>query len=155
MRLELEKLDKDGEFAHVYQPKELSLEETDLRIIEPVEAHGQVRRKGEEVQVSGRLKTRVEAPCARCLKPVAIPISTAFSERFVTAVRWRSEGEHELAPEDLSLALFDGEAIDVDQLVREEILLATPAQVFCREDCQGLCPVCGSDKNAADRKSVV
>ena len=68
----------------------------------------------------------------------------------MTAVSWKSEAEHELVPEDLNLALFDGEAIDLDQLVREEILLATPAQVFCREDCQGLCPVCGSDKNIAE-----
>jgi len=147
MRLELEKLDRDGGFAHVYRPQELSLEDPDLRLVEPVEVRGRVQRKGGEVQVSGTLKTKVEAPCARCLKPVGVPISTEFSERFVTAVRWRSEGEHELAPEDLNLALFDGEAIDLDQLVREEILLATPVQVFCREDCKGLCPVCGSDRN--------
>lgn len=150
MQLELEKLDRGGEFAHVYPPQNLSLEDRDLRLVEPVEVRGRVQRKGEEFEVSGTLKTKVEAPCARCLKPVVIPISAEFSERFVTAVRWRSEGEHELAPEDLNLALFDGEAIDLDQLVREEILLGTPTQIFCREDCKGLCAVCGSDRNVAE-----
>lgn len=150
MRLDLEKMEKDGGFEHVYVPDELSLEERDLRLIEPVEIRGRVRRNNDEVQAVGKLKTKVEATCARCLKPVAIPISAEFSERFVTAVRWRDEEEHELAPEDLNLSLFAGDAVDLDQLVREEILLAMPAQVFCREDCKGLCPTCGVDRNTND-----
>ena len=49
--------------------------------------------------------------------------------------------------EDLNLAVFDGAAIELDDLVREEILLALPGHVLCREDCKGLCPVCGIDRN--------
>lgn len=150
MRLELENLEKDGRFDHVYAPADLLLEERDLRLVEPVRVVGRVRRQSEEAQVAGTLTATVETPCARCLKPVLLPIKTQFSERFVTAVSWRSEEQHELAAEDLNLALFDGEAIDLDGLVREEILLAAPAQVLCREDCQGLCPVCGNDRNARD-----
>ena len=150
MRLELENLEKDGGFAHVYAPEELQLDERDLTLTEPARVEGRVRRRGEEVQVSGTLTTKVETPCDRCLKPVLIPIKAEFSERFVTAVSWRSEEQHELASEDLSLSVFDGETIDLDGLVREEIVLAAPAQVFCREDCKGLCPVCGGDRNLAD-----
>lgn len=147
MRLELENLERDGGFEHVYAPSEFVLEERDLKLIEPVRVTGRVRRRGEEAQVSGTLVTTVETPCARCLKPVLMPIKAEFSERFVTAVSWRTEEQHELATEDLDLALFDGEMIDVDALVREEIVLAIPAQVFCREDCKGLCPVCGANRN--------
>jgi DUF177 domain-containing protein len=147
MRLELENLGKDASFAHSYAPVELRLEEQDLRLVEPARVAGHVRRKGEEVQVSGTLTTTVETPCARCLKPVLIPIKAEFFERFVTAVSWRTEELHELASEDLNLAVFDGKTIELDELVREEIELATPVQVFCREDCKGLCPVCGIDRN--------
>ena len=147
MRLELEKPGKDASFAHVYAPDELPLEEWDLGLVEPARVEGRVRGKGEEVEVSGTLTTTVETPCARCLKPVLIPIKTEFFERFVTAVSWRAEEQHELASEDLNLSVFDGETIDLDELVREEIELATPVQVFCREDCKGLCPVCGVDWN--------
>lgn len=147
MRLELENLEKDGDFGQVYEPEGLSLDESDLRLIKPVSVRGRLRRKGDEVEIAGTLRTAVETPCARCLKPVEVPIEGKFSERFVTAVSWRSEEQHELASEDLNLAVFDGEAIDLDELVREEIVLATPAQVLCREDCKGLCPVCGVDQN--------
>lgn len=149
MRLEFEHLEKDGQFAHVYQPDELGFEEAELRLIATAEVRGRVRRKGEEVELTGSVRTTVETPCARCLKPVSVSINTEFSERFVTAVSWRSEEQHELAREDLNLSVFDGKAIDLDQLVREEIALAAPTQVLCREDCRGLCPVCGIDRNVA------
>ena len=147
MRLELEKLEKGGNFAHVYPPEDLVLDERDLRLAEPAALSGRVRRKGEEVEVSGQLTTTVETPCARCLKPVLVPIRAEFAERFVTAVSWRSEEQHELASEDLNLSVFDGDSVDLDGLVREEIVLATPTQVLCRDDCKGLCEVCGLDRN--------
>lgn len=148
MRLQLENLDKEQRFAHTFQPNELSVEDSDLRLIEPAEISGRIRRKGHEVELIGKLQARVETVCARCLKPVAIPLATDFDERFATAVSWGAEEQHELASEDLNLSVFDGEAIDVDQLAREQLLLAKPAQALCREDCQGLCPVCGADMNA-------
>jgi len=147
MRLELENLGKGGGFAHDYAPDDLPLDERDLRLVEPARVAGRVKLRGEEVQVSGTLTTTVETLCARCLKPVVLPIKAEFSERFVTAVSWRSEEQHELASEDLSLSVFDGETIELDELVREEIVLATPAQVLCGKDCKGLCPVCGVDRN--------
>jgi uncharacterized protein len=52
-----------------------------------------------------------------------------------------------LLDEDLTLSVFDGAVIDVDDLVREQLLLALPAQVLCQDECKGLCPICGGDKN--------
>ena len=146
MRLELENLEKETRFANTYQPNEVSLD-SDLRLVEPVEISGRIRRNGDEVELTGNLATKFETVCARCLQPVAIPFSADFDERFATAVSWGAEEQHELASEDLNLSVFDGAAIDLDQLVREQLLLANPAQVLCREDCQGLCPVCGADRN--------
>ena len=149
MRLELENLEKDRQFAHTYQPNDLPLEDTDLRLIEPAEVRGQLRRGGHEVELTGSLTTTLETVCARCLKPVAIPFSADFDERFVRSVSWGAEEQHELASDDLNLSIFDGSGIDLDQLVREQLLLAKPAQVLCRDDCHGLCPVCGADRNTA------
>lgn len=147
MRLELENLEKDRQFAHTYQPDDLSLEDVDLRLIDPVELRGRIRLNASEVELLGSLKTTVETVCARCLKPVSIPFAADFDERFAPSVSWGAEEQHELSSQDLNLAVFDGAGIDLDQLVREQLLLAKPAQVLCREDCQGLCPVCGADKN--------
>jgi uncharacterized protein len=84
------------------------------------------------------------------LQPVELPITTEFNERFVRTVSWAAEEQHELQPEDLNIAVFDGEGIELDDLVREELLLALPVNVLCREDCKGLCPVCGIDRNLSN-----
>jgi len=79
MRLELENLEKVGNFEHVYRPEELPLDEGDLRLIEPVSVSGRLLRSAGEIEIAGELRTRVETPCARCLKTVAIPIRADFS----------------------------------------------------------------------------
>jgi uncharacterized protein len=148
MRIEVDKLkEHDGKFAHVYQVNELPLEDTEVRLVEPGEVSGRVRRAGKEIELQGNLHAKLEAICGRCLKPVELPIQTEFTERFVPAVSWAAEELHELKPEDLNLTVFDGEAIELDELVREELLLAVPDNVLCSEDCKGLCPGCGVDRN--------
>lgn len=149
MRIELDRLNElGGRFSHVYGVEELRLDD-DVQLTQPTEVRGEIHRHRDEVELRGELKAKVEASCGRCLKPVLLPVNSQFAERFVPAVSWRAEQQHELREEDLNLAVFDGEAIELDDLVREEILLAMPGQILCREDCKGLCPVCGIDRNAS------
>jgi uncharacterized protein len=150
MRIELDRLEElGGKFSEAYDVESLPLDEEDVRLAEPAEVRGRIRRSGQEVELRGELHAKIESLCSRCLKPVQLPIHAEFAERFVPAVSWRDEEQHELQEEDLNLAVFDGEAIELNDLVREEILLAVPAQILCREDCKGLCPTCGIDRNAS------
>ena len=151
MRIELDNLAEHGsKFSRVYQPTDLVLDDPDLRLGEPAEVRGRIRRQGGEVELRGELRTTIEVPCARCLKSVRLPVDAGFVERFVPSVSWRAEEQHELQEDELSLAVFDGEAIDLDDVVREEILLAIPDQVLCGESCKGLCPDCGADRNVSE-----
>lgn len=148
MRIELDRLEEsDGKFSRVYAIDDLVLGDEEVRLIAPAEISGHARRNGGEVELRGKLQAKLESVCGRCLQPVEVPISTDFTERFVRAVGWAADEQHELQEDDLNLAVFDGAAIELDDLLREEILLAVPANVLCREDCQGLCPICGIDKN--------
>ena len=151
MRIEVDRLKElGGRFSQLYEVGGLPLDDQDVVLAEPAEVHGRVRRSGNEVELRGEVRTRVQVGCSRCLKPVELPILAEFAERFVPAVSWRAEEQHELQAEDLNLAVFDGPAIELDDLVREEILLAVPARVLCREDCKGLCPLCAIDRNAGN-----
>jgi uncharacterized protein len=149
MRIELENLEHGGgAFSREYAPDDLRFDDQDLRLVEPVSVAGRIRRRNEEVELRGRLVTKVAVACGRCLKSVEFPIEVVFTERFTQAVAWKNEELHELQPEDLDLAVFDGEGIELDDLVKEEIVLAMPGHTLCREDCKGLCPNCGTDLNA-------
>ncbi|HYW73797.1 MAG TPA: DUF177 domain-containing protein [Pyrinomonadaceae bacterium] len=148
MRIDFENLERGGRgFSWEYAPGDLAFEKQELCLVAPVKVEGRVRRKDEQVELSGKLRAKVAVACGRCLKPVELPIELEFSERFTSAVAWKNEEQHELQPEELDLAVFDGEGIELDDLVREEILLAMPGHTLCQQECQGLCPVCGTDRN--------
>jgi|SRR5262252_1766670 len=151
MRIEIASDDDSGaRFSQIYERGALEFDQSELRLAEPVKVTGQVLRKSGEIELRGELYTRVALPCGRCLKEVELPIEVKFAERYAAAISWRSEEHHELSSDDLDLALVDGEAVELDDLVREEILLALPGQVLCSESCKGICPNCGADRNAGD-----
>jgi uncharacterized protein len=147
MRIELASLEGAKDFAHTYAPDALLRDEERLRLIEPADVAGQIRSSGRRAKVNGRLTSRVQVECDRCLKPVELPVDSQFDLEYVTPEDYQAQQAVELTEDDLDLSVFDGEAIDIDDLVSEELLLAVPAQVLCKDDCKGICPVCGQDRN--------
>ena len=148
MRIDLENLEKSGgKIDRTYATDELTFDERELQLLEPINVSGRIRRKDNEVDLRGKLHTKVAIPCGRCLKSVEFPIDVEFAERFTPAVSWKNEEQHELSEDDLNLAAFDGQSIELDDLVREEIVHALPGHVLCDEACRGLCPQCGGDLN--------
>jgi uncharacterized protein len=57
------------------------------------------------------------------------------------------EAELELLEEDMEVEFIHGETVDLDAIIREQVYLALPMKNVCREDCAGLCPVCGANLN--------
>ena len=150
MRIELVNLEQGrGEFAHVYQPAELGAFDERVSVIGPTTVNGRVRVAGAEVFVNGRIETRAQVECDRCLQQVETPVQTDFELEYITGTEYASSQAAELTENDMSVAVFDGEAIDVDEIVKEQILLAVPTRMLCRPDCKGICPDCGIDKNTA------
>lgn len=148
MRIELDKLEKTGNgFAHVYEPEEIVLDEEHARLTSQPEVTGRVSRSGHEVRLQGKISANAEIDCDRCLKTVAVPVETEFDVTYVPTEDYKRSDAAELQEEDLSLSVFDGETIDLDELVREQVLLALPARALCGEECKGLCPTCGANRN--------
>ena len=148
MRIELDKLEgTDTSFAHRYEPEEIVLDEEHARLTKPPEVSGRIIRKGHEVRLRGKITAGAEVDCDRCLKTVAVPVETDFDVKYIPAADYRSSDAAELQEEDLSVSFFEGKTIDVDELVREQVLLAMPARALCNEECKGLCPVCGANRN--------
>jgi len=155
MRIELENLEGGkGDFAHVYRPDELDPVDERIRLTEPAAVKGQIRLSGHDVVVNGHIDTRAQVDCDRCLKPVEMPVSADFELEYITGSDYESSQAAELTEAEMSVSVFDGEAIDVDEIVKEQILLAVPTRMLCREDCKGICPECGMDKNTGECQCV-
>jgi len=151
MRIELENLEGGkGGFAHVYQPDDLNPVDERIRLIEPVAVKGNVRLAGPEVFVNGHIDTRAQVECDRCLQPVQLPVSADFALEYIPGSAYESSETAELTDAQMSISVFDGDVIDVDEIVKEQILLAVPTRMLCREDCKGICPECGIDRNTGE-----
>jgi uncharacterized protein len=155
VRIELENLEGGkGDFAHVYQPDELNPVDERVRLTAPAAVTGKVRLSGNEVFVSGHVDTRAQIECDRCLQPVEAPVSADFTLDYITGSEYESSEVAELTEAEMSVAVFDGEGLDVDEIVKEQILLAVPTRMLCREDCKGICPECGIDRNTGECSCV-
>ena len=151
MRIELSNLEGGvSKFANVYQPSELDLLDDRVGLSGAVAVTGTIKRSGSQVLVTGHIEAQVKVECDRCLKQVERSISTDFAADYITGEDYESTRVAELGEEDLSLSVFDGEAIDIDDVIREQVLLATPTRALCSENCKGFCPTCGADLNAGD-----
>lgn len=102
-------------------------------------------RAGQELIFQGTLRGAVIGHCARCLEDFTIDLDRPF--HFVLLPHSTAGPELELEEDDLDLSYYSGEEIDVSPLVREQLLLALPTQPLCRQDCRGLCPSCGVNRN--------
>jgi uncharacterized protein len=148
MRIEIASLSGAKEFAHSYGPGEFLLEDDRLRLVNPPAVTGKIRPEGNRVHVEGRVTVGVQVECDRCLKLIEFPVDSSFKLEYVTPEDYQAQQAVELTEDDLDLSIFDGEAIDIDELLTEELLLAVPDHILCRDDCKGICPVCGGDRNA-------
>ena len=119
---------------------------------------GRVTRMGREVLVQARATVPLKGQCKRCLKPVTLDESVEIVRNYVPEDRLRAdvqkvEGEDAEATFDPNLVdeeAYGGREIDVGPAVREQVLLSIPASPVCREDCKGLCAMCGRDLNEGE-----
>jgi uncharacterized protein len=112
----------------------------EITFLKPVEVAGNFVFTGEIFFLQGNIKAEYSALCCRCLKEIQSSMSISFSEEFARV-------EDENHPDRY---LYRGEQLELTQMVIELISLNTPMRHLCSEDCRGLCPVCGADRNNTD-----
>ena len=103
-----------------------------------------------EIVVSGQFSTTMEVACDRCLEPAAFPVDASFTLSYRPSASAPSAGESAIHGPELEVGFYEGDGIELSDVVREEILLLMPMQRVCREDCKGICPVCGQNRNQVE-----
>ena len=104
-----------------------------------VEVDLTVGRVGDRLTLNAVIDTELHGPCQRCLAPAEIPVHAEGRE---TVLRGESEGD------DADESYVEGYRLDLLAWARDLVGSALPLKLLCREDCRGLCPVCGADLNA-------
>ena len=107
---------------------------------------------GAKVLIQGDCEAAIRTECSRCLRDIREVL--AFSFTHVLEPRPggvdAEEEEVELTDDDLDVSYIEGFEFELDDIIREHLLLALPMVPLCREECLGLCGMCGADKNVTD-----
>ena len=113
----------------------------------------------QDIRLRAGYQGNFEMPCARCLDPVA----HRLEETVRSAVpphrcgRWAA-AEHAISTSDTEIGYYEGGRLAVEDVLREQVLLSLPARALCQQECKGLCPSCGRNRNTevcdCDRSQV-
>jgi uncharacterized protein len=139
-------------FDLAFQPGEIDFGDEKLRQTGALTAAGSAELMGatHEIRVQGRVSVRVTADCDRCLEDAVFSVSQDFDLFYRPAPEAGEGPEKELDEGASEVAFYEGEGLDLKDILKEQVLLALPMQRVCREDCRGICPVCGENRNQSD-----
>ncbi len=114
--------------------------------VRKIDVQCRVEKVLKNVSVKGRIEAEGGLDCSRCLEPFDFPVDVAF-QYILTPVEEREDDELELTYDDLEYSHYNGDTIDLGELVVEQILLQVPIKPLCDDSCKGLCSVCGINLN--------
>lgn len=103
-----------------------------------------------EYLVEGNFEGHVPLVCARCLETFPFASSSAFTVRYEprpVAEEAPREEDVEFGDDSIDLEFYEERRIALRALASEQLQLSIPMKVLCREDCAGLCPQCGANRN--------
>ena len=125
-----------------------SLDRPELLGLGPVTWRGQVVYADPGYFLRARLSYEQTLGCTRCLKPIVEQAQSDVELMILVERGPESGGEHALHEQDLGILYLQDEFLETDPILIEQLQLNVPMKPLCREDCQGLCPTCGADRNA-------
>ncbi len=156
MRLRVDEIPDSGRFLHYEWGQEnLSRflppdDPFELRAYRPIRVDIELQKHPDHVKIDGKITGFLQVACHRCLADFSFALDEVIDLSMVCEDEAPQQEETELEGDELRLVFFDGEVIEVDHLVAEQVFLALPFKVLCSEDCRGLCPGCGVNLNEED-----
>lgn len=153
----LQLVDEPLEIDETFQPGAIEYS-ADLRQTGPLPVKGTadllIERRDEGSQINDiRLRAvyhgDFEILCARCVEPVALPLTGEFDLIFRPEDADAVAGEHAITPDETEIGYYEKSGLSLEDVVREQVLLSLPGRTLCKEDCKGLCPRCGQNLNLA------
>ena len=123
------------EFTFAVTSESLDLGDSAAAYRGAVRVEGTVMDTGTSFRIVGTVRAVRAFVCDRCLAEGERENTYDFSEDYAKT------------PGEADESSYDGDAIVIDDLVRDTLLVAEPLRELCKSDCKGLCPVCGQNLN--------
>ena len=131
------------EYRFDAEPSKIGLDE---RFIGTVKIEARIDKSVRQIFLQAEIQAEGSFFCDRCIEIFHQEMNTAYSMVYVQGARSTIDLNKE---EEIQILAADMNYIDLDDDVRQYILLTIPQKLLCKEDCQGFCPTCGVNKNIA------
>ncbi len=105
-----------------------------------------------EIRIRGRVQVEMESICDRCLEPIHYPVDSTFDLNYRPVIIEGEDLPREAAINagETEISFYEGNGIELAEVLREYILLSLPMRRVCRDDCKGICQDCGQNRNLGD-----
>lgn len=127
--------------------------ELELDCVKPVTGRLVFTNTGNLLVIQGNVSATLRTTCPRCLSDVVSTTEAPVDEEFTITddeVTGRADDESGMADPATAALWQGGTVLNLTELVRQSVVLAVPLEPLCREDCKGLCPQCGANRNEKD-----
>lgn len=111
----------------------------EINYLEPPKFDGLVSISGDIIDLEGKVTAKVELSCSRCLEKFPYVVEIHIHESFTNSLEGHSD----------EVALIKDDAIDINKVIENNIIIQLPIKRLCRENCKGLCQKCGANLNAS------
>jgi len=144
------------EFNEAFEPGAVDLG-SEYRQVAPLRSSGKAElieeNRGhknviDDIRLVGTLATEVELACARCLEPVRQPVTRDFELLYRPQGADKTKEDASVSKGETEISYYEGDGLLLEDVLREQVLLAVPYRVLCQENCKGLCPSCGRNLNS-------
>ncbi|MGH9467838.1 MAG: YceD family protein [Terriglobales bacterium] len=109
---------------------------------------GKASLVGEGMRLQGHVHGEIAPSCSRCLEAIPMAVERDVDLLYEPESVIGDSAEVEIQKGDTEVGFFSGQGVDLEEVAREQILLALPMQPLCRPECRGLCARCGANLNA-------
>ncbi len=137
-------------FDEAFEPGQIDFTDEDLEQGSPLLASGAadlLEHSDGEVRIRGKYSVEMTAQCDRCLGRVRFPLDVEFDLYYRPTSYIADAEEVEIDEGEAEIGFYEGSSLDLKDVLREQVLLALPMHRVCSEDCKGMCPVCGKNRN--------
>ena len=130
-------------FEFITSAKAIDLESEGPWIGSEIKVEGELTNNGLVLEIKGVIHATAKYQCSSCLESFSTDMEIPFRDNF-------QENSNDDIENEADLAYYNGDEIDIADLVRESMILAEPLKIVCSESCRGLCPHCGINLNVAE-----
>jgi uncharacterized protein len=117
----------------------------------PIQGEATLMRTPRGVLVKGVARARIQQLCRRCLEPASSDVEMEIEEEFVPSIDIETGRRLPLTDDDEpELVIDEHHILDLTEVLRQYAVVAALSPGLCREDCRGLCPICGQNLNQGE-----